>query len=102
MHLPLRLQAIVVAPPRRVAELVDRHEILSRLIGGGWIELAVIDPESAELVRWGAGALDHDLSTGAGLTPSAVSRTASLTPGVLDEPTETHHHEATNDEGVRT
>ncbi|MDE2410300.1 MAG: DUF2309 family protein [Sphingomonadales bacterium] len=51
-HVPQRLLAIVQAPRERVEAVVTAHDILGRLIGNGWVNLVVIDPETGRACRW--------------------------------------------------
>lgn len=52
-HIPQRLLTIVHAPFDRVAALVESSDILRRLwFGKGWVQLIVIDPETARARRW--------------------------------------------------
>jgi len=47
-HQPLRLTAFVYAPRERVATLVDKHEVLQKLLYNEWIFLQVQDPTRGE------------------------------------------------------
>lgn len=43
-HRPLRLSAIIEAPPDRVTEIIQRHASLAQLFENEWINLTVMDP----------------------------------------------------------
>jgi uncharacterized protein YbcC (UPF0753/DUF2309 family) len=51
-HEPMRLLAVVQAPPERISTVIDRNPILQRLFGNGWVGLAAIDPGSGETLRY--------------------------------------------------
>lgn len=51
-HIPQRLLTVVQAPFDRVAALVESSDILRRLFGKGWVQLIVIEPETARARRW--------------------------------------------------
>lgn len=44
-HRPLRLGAVVMAPLSWVQSIIDRHEILQKLLFNEWVGLMVYDPE---------------------------------------------------------
>ncbi|MEQ8703922.1 MAG: DUF2309 domain-containing protein [Phaeodactylibacter sp.] len=48
-HKPLRLTAFVVAPRERVQMLVEKHEVLQKLLYNAWIALEVLDPETSQM-----------------------------------------------------
>ena len=48
-HQPLRLTAFVVAPRERVQMLVEKHEVLQKLLYNEWVAMQVLDPETEEL-----------------------------------------------------
>jgi len=52
-HQPLRLTAFVVAPKARVEMLIDKHEVLQKLLYNEWVALQVLDPETEQL--WALG-----------------------------------------------
>lgn len=52
-HKPLRLTAFVVAPRARVQMLVDKHEVLQKLLYNEWVALQVLDPQTDQL--WALG-----------------------------------------------
>ena len=47
-HQPLRLTAFVYTPRERVEALVDKHEVLQKLLYNEWIFLQVQDPTRGE------------------------------------------------------
>ena len=48
-HEPMRLLAIVHAPRERIKAIVDRHEVLQRLVYNGWISLVCIEQVQDEV-----------------------------------------------------
>ena len=49
-HEPMRLFVAVEAPRARVLEIVERSELLTKLLDNEWMHLVAIDPESDELM----------------------------------------------------
>jgi hypothetical protein len=54
-HEPLRLLAVVYAPPARIATIVARQQVLQRLFDHRWVSLVAIDPSDGRAQRY-AGA----------------------------------------------
>lgn len=52
-HEVMRLLTIVHAPKARIKAMVDKHEILQRLFGNGWVTLACLDPSTGEYLILG-------------------------------------------------
>ena len=52
VHNPLRLSVWVEAPRSIISGIVHGHEKLSQLVGGGWLHLFSIDPDSGEVYRY--------------------------------------------------
>jgi len=73
VHEPRRLLAVVRAPRALVDAIVQRTPVLTQLVDHGWIDLAILDPET--------GALERRSPAGA-WTPWA-----NATPGGEDVPT---------------
>ena len=42
-HSPLRLQVLIAAPREMIDRILDRHEVVSNLAGGGWLQLLAIE-----------------------------------------------------------
>ena len=55
-HDPLRLLAVVYAPPERIAAIIARQQVLQRLFDHRWVSLVAIDPSDGSVHRYG-GAL---------------------------------------------
>jgi uncharacterized protein YbcC (UPF0753/DUF2309 family) len=55
-HDPLRLLAVVYAPPARIAAIIARQQVLQRLFDHRWVSLVAIDPHDGSAHRYG-GAL---------------------------------------------
>lgn len=72
-HEPMRLLAIIEAPLDRVAAIVARNEVLRRIFHNGWGTLAVIDPESGQILLYAGGRWRDPQSTEA-LPPNAIER----------------------------
>jgi uncharacterized protein YbcC (UPF0753/DUF2309 family) len=54
-HEPMRLLAVVEAPRQRVAEIVERNEVLRRMFANQWAALAVLDPNEGLIYRYEKG-----------------------------------------------
>ena len=52
VHEPMRLLAIVQAPPERIDMIVDRNPILQRLFGNDWVALAAREQPGQPWRRW--------------------------------------------------
>ncbi len=50
-HEPVRLTVMVYAPKSRVGEIIERHEILRRLFGNGWVHMICYDPNDLEMYK---------------------------------------------------
>ena len=46
IHEPVRLLVVVEATPAMIAKVVERHPEVGMLVAGGWIQLALIDPDT--------------------------------------------------------
>jgi uncharacterized protein YbcC (UPF0753/DUF2309 family) len=55
IHEPVRLLVVVETTPEAMLRLMGRQEAFSRLVRNGWIQLAVLDPDSARLELFEAG-----------------------------------------------
>lgn len=49
IHEPLRLQILVEAKTEVLGEIYGRQESIRELVGGGWVLLSAIDPETGEI-----------------------------------------------------
>ena len=49
IHEPLRLQVLVEAKTEILGQIYERQAIIRELVGGGWILLSAIDPDSGEI-----------------------------------------------------
>jgi uncharacterized protein YbcC (UPF0753/DUF2309 family) len=49
IHEPMRLLMIVESTPDALRRVLDRNEAIARIIRNGWVQLAVLDPESSAI-----------------------------------------------------
>jgi uncharacterized protein YbcC (UPF0753/DUF2309 family) len=49
IHEPLRLLLVVETTPEVMARVMQRDKIVNRILSNGWAQLALLDPESAQL-----------------------------------------------------
>ena len=55
IHEPLRLQVLVEAKTEILGQIYERQASIRELVGGGWILLSAIDPETAEITVFERG-----------------------------------------------
>jgi len=51
-HDPLRLLAVIEAPPGRIATVIERHHALQHLFDHGWVTLVALDPLTGSFHRY--------------------------------------------------
>ncbi|MBL9122591.1 MAG: DUF2309 domain-containing protein [Planctomycetaceae bacterium] len=49
IHEPLRILFVIETSPAAMASILERHEVIRRLVRNEWVQLAVIDPETPRL-----------------------------------------------------
>ena len=49
IHEPLRLLFVVETTPEAMLAIMDRNEIVGRILRNGWAQLAVLDPDSSQI-----------------------------------------------------
>lgn len=49
IHEPLRLLLVVEATPATMRRIMERNEVVGRILRNGWVQLAVLDPETAAI-----------------------------------------------------
>lgn len=54
-HTPLRLSVFIEAPQPAIAAIIERHEVVRRLVDHGWLHLFQIDDASDTVSRWQSG-----------------------------------------------
>ncbi|WP_442429795.1 DUF2309 domain-containing protein [Nitrospina sp. 32_T5] len=47
-HEPMRLFAVIEAPPKKITDVMVRHEFLQEMLRNQWIHLVALDPDSME------------------------------------------------------
>ncbi|MCA9265295.1 MAG: DUF2309 domain-containing protein, partial [Planctomycetales bacterium] len=55
IHEPMRLMFVIETTADAMLRIMDRHEGIHRLCHGDWIQLALIDPETSEILLWRNG-----------------------------------------------
>lgn len=55
IHEPVRLLFVIESTPERVLSIMQRNVTVGRIIRNGWVQLAVLDPNSATLRRYRDG-----------------------------------------------
>jgi uncharacterized protein len=56
-HDPLRLLAVIEAPPGRIGTVIERHHALQHLFDNGWVNLVALDPLTGSFFRYRAGSV---------------------------------------------
>jgi len=51
-HEPMRLLAIIEAPPDRISPIIQKHELLQHLFHNQWVTLIALDPNTFEFHRY--------------------------------------------------
>jgi uncharacterized protein YbcC (UPF0753/DUF2309 family) len=49
IHEPVRLLFVLETTPQAMLDIMDRNEPIARLVRGGWVQLATLDPQRAEI-----------------------------------------------------
>ncbi len=50
IHEPMRLLMIIETTPAGIRKIMDRSPVVSRIIRNGWVQLALLDPDSSQLL----------------------------------------------------
>ncbi len=77
-HEPLRLMTVVLAPPARVATIVEQNAVLRQLFDHDWVALVVLDPASGRFRRYGPGGRWIELAPEASSEVAAPTAAAPL------------------------
>ncbi len=56
IHEPMRLLFVIEAPPVAIEKIMARNEQVRRIIANGWVQLALLDPASDQILQYDAGA----------------------------------------------
>jgi len=60
LHEPVRLLMVIEAKPAAVQRILDSSPVARRVIGNGWVRLALLDPDGPGLKVYSDGAfVDH-------------------------------------------
>jgi uncharacterized protein YbcC (UPF0753/DUF2309 family) len=55
IHEPVRLLFVIEATPKSMRSIMARNPGIQRLIDNGWVQLALLDPDSPQLHRFHQG-----------------------------------------------
>ena len=55
IHEPMRLLFIIETTPEAMLSIMDRNETIARICRGGWVQLAVLDPNSSDIMYFSGG-----------------------------------------------
>lgn len=55
IHEPMRLLFVIETTPASMLSIIERHEGIARLCRGDWIQLALIDPDTSNILLWRKG-----------------------------------------------
>ena len=51
-HEPMRLLAVIEAPPSRISAIIQQHDLLQQLFHNQWVNLVALDPGTATVHRY--------------------------------------------------
>jgi hypothetical protein len=49
IHEPLRLLFVIETTPEAMFSIMERNEVVGRILRNGWAQLAVLDPDSSQI-----------------------------------------------------
>lgn len=55
IHEPVRLLFVIETAPETMLQIMERNEVVGRILRNGWVQLAVLDPDSAEIQVYRGG-----------------------------------------------
>ena len=65
-HEPMRLLAIIEAPPDRIAPIIQKHILLQHLFHNQWVNLVALDPATFNFYRYNPDATWEHMAWTAG------------------------------------
>jgi uncharacterized protein YbcC (UPF0753/DUF2309 family) len=65
-HEPMRLLAIIEAPPDRIAPIIQKHTLLQHLFHNQWVNLVALDPAMFKFYRYTPDATWEQMASTAG------------------------------------
>ena len=65
IHEPVRLLFVIETTPQGILSIMDRNPVIGRILGNGWAQLAVLDPDSDKIQIFRNGAFHpyHQMQT---------------------------------------
>ena len=73
IHEPVRLLFVIETSPRAIERILERNEVVRRIIRNGWVQLALLDPESAAIRVYRGGRFELHQPETAELPRAAAS-----------------------------
>ncbi|MCC9654387.1 DUF2309 domain-containing protein [Rhodopirellula halodulae] len=61
IHEPMRILFVIETTPERLSRIIQANEAIRRLVQGDWVQVAVIDPETAVISRYVKGRFEPHL-----------------------------------------
>ncbi|MFM7071485.1 MAG: putative inorganic carbon transporter subunit DabA, partial [Planctomycetota bacterium] len=55
IHEPVRLLFVIESTPERIESIMARNETVGRILRNGWVQLALLQPETNEILRYRQG-----------------------------------------------
>lgn len=74
IHEPMRLLFVIETTAEAMLKIMQKHEGIDRLCRGNWIQLALFDPETSEVMLWHKGAFNSYEPSATELPSVATSR----------------------------
>ncbi len=59
IHEPLRLLFVIESTPERIESIMARNETVGRILRNGWVQLALLHPDTNELLRYRQGRFEQ-------------------------------------------
>ncbi len=56
IHEPVRILFVIETTPDKMLRIMERNEMIGRLVRNGWVQLALLDPDSSEIQSYKDGA----------------------------------------------
>src|SRR5262249_38624034 len=72
-HEPIRLLFVIEATPQKVLGIMDRNPVVGTTIRNGWVQLALLDPDSDEVLLYRDGQFVRSEATATHLAEAACS-----------------------------
>jgi uncharacterized protein YbcC (UPF0753/DUF2309 family) len=59
IHEPVRLLFIIETSPEAMLRIMQRNEVIGKLVTNGWVQMATLDPQSSEIYLFSGGRFER-------------------------------------------